>query len=252
DGIVHAECASGEVICWDRDPDDLAREIARATGYTIVPAISRRAATPPGVRVIRGCIPGEPVFVNGTVIGIATAPEVVLGTDGQGMLEPLAGIEVKGHGLEKLARAGPVDPATAWCKSGRIRSRGPVTERRAAGRGRVVFIDHCGHLVYRTIARDGVCGIVSVGDDTTAVCGHIGAHLGIPVFGIVDGDTDGIVPTRYAGGSVIAVADGISDDALGKEVAGLIPRGDVEWEEFVRALVERIGDRARILRPGSP
>ncbi|HOS81188.1 MAG TPA: DUF2117 domain-containing protein [Methanolinea sp.] len=249
EGIIHVECASGEVICWNRYPDDLAREIATLTGYSLVSGVTMPEGTEPGTRVIRGCLPGEAVFVNGTVIGVATGREVVIRVSEKGV-EPVLGLSVKVHGLEKLNKSGPIDPATAWCKSGPIRAREPVTTNNAPPKkGRVVFIDHCGHTLYRSVSSDGVCGIVSVGDDTTAVCAHIGAHLGVPVFGIVDGDTDGIVPVRYAPGSVIAVATGISDDDLGKEVAVMIPAEEVDWDDFIRMLVARIGDRARICRP---
>jgi hypothetical protein len=252
EGVIHVECASGEVICWNRSPDELAREIARLTGYSLVSGVSMPEGTVPGTRVIRGCLPGEAVFVNGTVIGVATGCEVVIRVGEKGV-EPVLGLSIKGHGLEKLNKSGPIDPATAWCKSGPIRAREPRTSKQVrAKKGRVIFIDHCGHTLFRSISSDGICGIVSAGDDTTAVCGHIGAHLGVPVFGIVDGDPDGIVPVRYAPGSVIAVATGISDDDLGKEVASVIPSGEVDWDEFIRVVVDRIGDRAIICRPPVP
>ncbi len=250
-GVIHVECASGEVICWNRDPDGLSRGIATLTGYTLVSGTSRPENTAAGTRVIRGCLPGEAVFVNGTVIGVATATEVVIRAGGEGV-EPIMGLAAKDHGLEKLKKAGPIDPAAAWCKSGAIRSQEPKKMGRTPSKGRVVFIDHCGHSIFRNIPSKGICGIVSVGDDTTAVCGHIGAHLGVPVFGIVDGDADGIVPSGYAPGSVIAVATAISDDELGRCVAGIIPEGEVDWEDCVRLLLVRIGDRARICSPPVP
>lgn len=251
-GIIHVECASREVICWDRGPDGLAALISSLTGYALVSMESEPEEAVPGTRVIRGCIPGEAVFVNGTVIGVATAPEVIIRAR-DGRVEPVSGLSVKGHGLEKLGKSGITDPATAWCKSGAIRSRGPEgTGKAPLPRGRVILIDHCGHNIFHRIDHGDICGIVSVGDDTTAVCGHIGAHLGIPVFGIVDGDSDGIVPVRYAPGSVIAVATGISDDELGREVARVIPEGEVDWAAFVRKARACIGDRARIYSPPAP
>lgn len=250
-GVIHVECASGEVICWNRDPDGLSRGIANLMGYTLVARASEQEGTAAGTRVIRGCLPGEAVFVNGTVIGVATATEVVIRAGREGV-EPIVGLAAKDHGLEKLRKAGPIDPAAAWCKSGAIRSQEPKKREKTPSKGRVIFIDHCGHSIFRNIPSRGICGIVSVGDDTTAVCGHIGAHLGVPVFGIVDGDADGIVPPGYAPGSVIAVATSISDDELGRCVAGIIPEGEVDWEDCVRLLLARIGDRARICTPPFP
>ena len=83
-------------------------------------------------RQIRGCIPGEPVYVNGIIIGRATAEAVVLRSDGENVV-PVSGLEVKQHGLEKScmpavlisgapgARAAPCDllqPAVAAGQDG--------------------------------------------------------------------------------------------------------------------------------------
>ena len=60
--------------------------------------------------------------------------------------------------------------------------------------GRILVIDHCGHDLYRSIT-PGTCGVLAIGDDTTAVCGHICSHLGIPVFGVI-GRGPGRAPRR--------------------------------------------------------
>jgi len=54
-GVIHVECASGEVICWNRDPDGLSRGIANLMGYTLVARASEQERTAAGTRVIRGC-----------------------------------------------------------------------------------------------------------------------------------------------------------------------------------------------------
>ncbi len=247
-GLLHVECARREIICWNRKADEIAGEISRRTGYMVREMKASPVESPGGFRTIRGCIPGEVVYVNGTVIGRATEHDVQIRYDGKKIL-PVSGISVKEHGLEKLERAGSLDITRAWCKSGTIRSRPPAPTTRAAASGRVLFIDHCGHHLYRMISGGRVCGIVSVGDDTTAVCGHIGAHMGIPVFGIVDGDCDEIVPPRYAPGSLLAVAEGITDDELGREVSRIVPDGEVSWDECVARIIAFIGKRARVYRP---
>jgi len=247
-GLIQVECASGEVICWNREADGIVSEISFRTGYPVLERYAPANIIHEGHRIIRGCIPGEAVFVNGTVIGYATGEEVRLRIEGSTFL-PVSGLRVKEHGLEKLQRAGPVDISRAWCKSGTLRSRVPLPRACQTECGRVLFVDHCGHHLYRLMGEGNICGIVSVGDDTTAVCGHIGAHLGIPVFGIVDGDSDQIVPPRYAPGSLLAVAQGISDDELGREVSRIVPDETVSWGECVTCLVAYIGDRARFIRP---
>ncbi len=248
DGLIHVECACSEIICWNRSVDDIAIEISQKTGYSLTERRVNPQNFQDGLRTIRGCIPGEPVFVNGTVIGRATSNEVRLRTEGSKVI-PVSGLDIKDHGIEKLERAGCLDISRAWCKSGAIRSRCPSPSSAHKASGKVLFVDHCGHELFRMIRKDDICGIVSVGDDTTSVCGHIGSRRGIPVFGIVDGDCDEIVPPRYAPGSVIAVAQGISDDDLGRDVASIIPLGIVSWDEFVKRIIVFIGDRARISRP---
>jgi hypothetical protein len=109
----------------------------------------------------------------------------------------------------------------------------------------VLFIDHCGHHLYTLLIPD-ICGIVSVGDDTTAVCGHICSHLGIPIFGIIDGDGDGIVDARYASDSVIAFAKNERDDDIGAEVREMIPADPVEWNKFVSRLTRYLGSRVTL------
>ena len=246
--LLQVECESREIICWNRQAGPAEHEIAALTGFRIIERQSSQEGPPDGFRVIRGCLPGEPVFVNGTIIGRATASEVCLRKVGAGLVA-VSGLEVKEHGLEKLAKAGTPDITRAWCKSGAIRSKAPRAGERRPKRGRVLFVDHCGHRIFDIMSDGEICGIVSVGDDTTAVCGHIGAQMGIPVFGIVDGDCDGIVPPRYAEGSLLAFAEGTTDDELGCEVARIIPGGMVSWDDCVARIVSCLGKRARICRP---
>ncbi|OPX75750.1 MAG: hypothetical protein A4E39_00137 [Methanoregulaceae archaeon PtaB.Bin152] len=248
EGLIQVECACGEVICWNRNADAIAVDISERTGYQIIERTAPVRSLDQGIRIIQGCLPGEAVFVNGIVIGTATGPEVVIRSD-RGKVIAVSGVRIKPHGLEKLERAGPVDVSRAWCKTGNLRSRSPVPARRRACTGRVIFIDHCGHHLYQEIGEGDVCGMVTVGDDTTAVCGHIGAHLGIPVLGIVDGDSDKIVPERYAEGSLLAIAQGVSDDDLGKEVSHLIPEGNISWDECVSRIIGAIRNRAEIRKP---
>jgi hypothetical protein len=244
-GLLQIELSGRRVFCWGRPVDDLALGIAALTGCEAVSMEIPDPVRDPGTRIIRGCVRGEPVYVNGIVIGKASGEEVVLRSDGEDVI-PVSGLIAKSHGLEKLRRLGRVDISRAWCKSGSVRSKSPAISKRTGSSGRVVFVDHCGHRLYDEIHHKGVCGIVSVGDDTTYVCGHIGAHLGIPVFGIVDGDRDQVVSPGFAPGSWLALADPGTDDELGLEIAPLIPAGIVEWEEFVGQLVDRLGDRAKV------
>lgn len=243
-GLVHVECTPGTIICWNGGDTVLAAHLAAALGYTVEK--DRSAPLDGGqVREIRGCIPGEPVFVNGTVIGQATAGTVVLRERG-GTVETVSGLRVKPHGLEKLARSGPVSLARAWCKSGQIRQRPPTQGGKAPDRGRVVVLDHCGHHFYDLLTPD-TCGILAIGDDTTTVAGHIASHLGIPVLGVTDGDRDGVVGGTFPAGSVVLAVTTGRDDEVGREIAGTVQDGDTRWSEWVARALRIVEGRARIV-----
>jgi hypothetical protein len=243
-GLVHVETSSGTVYCWNRGDAALAEEIALRTGCDLV--LARSTAKPQdGLREIRGCIPGEAVFVNGMVIGTATADTVVLAME-NGSLKAVSGLDPKPHGFEKLLRSGLPDITRAWCKSGPVRSAPPRQGSRVCRGGRVAVVDHCGHTLYTAIG-DDVCGVLAIGDDTTAVCGHICSHAGIPVFGVVDGDADAIVEPGYAPGSVVVeVIDGRDDD-LGREIAKRRDLRASTWEDWVEETLNAIDGRVRIL-----
>lgn len=242
-GLVHVECSSRTVYTWNSGDPLLALGLAGLTGYG-----SEDAVTIPEeddtVRTIRGCLPGEPVYVNGIVIGRATGETVTLKA-GSGGIEAVSGIVVKHHGIEKLGRSAPVDLRTAWCKSGAVRSAVAKSGCRAPRAGRVVVIDHCGHTIYRSLEPD-CCGVLAIGDDTTAVCGHVCLHRGIPVLGITDNDCDAILPSAFAPGSVILDTRPDRDDDLGLVAAAMVQGDTVVWDDWVDALLARFAGRTTI------
>jgi len=245
-GLVQVECSNSRIYCWNKKKDKLIRFLSSVTGFPVEYMHSHETGNG-DVRRIRGCIPGEAVYVNGIVIGQASDKEVVL-TRKDGLLTPISGLVPKAHGLEKLHRFGGIDITTAWCKSGRVRMSAPTLSNPKREVGVVVYIDHCGHLLYSRLD-DRICGIVSVGDDTTAVCGHIGAHLGLPVLGIVDGDGDGIVNPSFVSGSVILHVLEERDDDVGLEIKDKIIDAPVKWSEFVEEIIRILGSRVKVVIP---
>jgi hypothetical protein len=244
-GLVHLECSSRILYVWNARDSLLAQSLSKATGFSVQYESRARDMDLP-VRQIRGCIPGEPVYVNGIVIGTATADTVVIRSSGNG-IEPLSGLEPKPHGLEKVMRPGPVDLSRAWCKSGAIRAAGPGSGGHAPMEGSVLVIDHCGHEIY-TRLRGDCCGILAIGDDTTAVCGHVCAHRGIPVLGIVDGDRDMIVPAGFARGSVVVETTGERDDDLGAEIRQMVHSGTVRWDDWVGEMLGYLQGRVKVVQ----
>ena len=245
--LVHLECSSRTVYLWNAGDREFARLLAEATGCSLEELSPDRRVEGGAGREIRGCIPGEPVLVEGIVIGTATADTAVI-RKGRAGIEAVSGLLPKAHGLEKLVRLGELDLSRAWCKSGPVRRAPPGKGGQAPAAGRIVVIDHCGHDLYRALVH-GTCGVLAIGDDTTAVCGHICAHRGLPVFGVVDGDLDGLVAARFAPGSVVAEVLEGRDDEVGRELAAL-PRGPpVVWSEWVARALDLLGDRCRIVHP---
>lgn len=112
--------------------------------------------------------------------------------------------------------------------------------------GRIAVIDHAAMACYGSFSPD-TCGILTIGDDTTSICGHIGCFRGIPILGITDGDIDGIVPEGYASGSVVLLAIGERDDELGIEIAGKVPDYPVIWDEWVEKIITELGGRVRVV-----
>jgi len=253
-GLVQLESAERCIYLWNGGDEMLAKELSELTGFILVSMSGERNRIDEGgdrtdeMRKIRGCIPGEAVFVNGIVIGTATEETVTIASI-DGHIVPMSGLIPKAHGLEKV---GPVRIRTAWCKSGTIRSVSPSITRQMRRVGRILVVDHCAHEIYQRIGSD-ICGILSIGDDTTAVCAHIGAHLGIPVFGVVDGDIDLVVPCGHAPGSVIIETVRERDDDIGREIASQIPDGEVSWDTWVKETLEILGERVRVKGlPGDP
>jgi hypothetical protein len=244
-GLVHVECTSRTIFCWTGGDTALAGTLSQLTGYGLEKVTAIRSPIP-AVREIRGCLPGEAVYVNGIIIGRATAETILIQWNGQ-TIEPVAGLVAKPHGMEKLSQMGEIDLATAWCKSGTIRSAVPKTTWCAPAEGRILIIDHCGHEFYARLP-DDCCGVLAIGDDTTMVCGHICLHRGIPVLGIVDGDQDVILPTGFARGSVVVEAINERDDDIGAEVAGRARTHMVRWTEWLDEILTYLDGRVKIVQ----
>jgi hypothetical protein len=111
----------------------------------------------------------------------------------------------------------------------------------------VLVLDHDAAALYDRLA-DDLCGLLAIGDDTTAAALHIGAHLGLPVLGITDGDGDGLVPgCRGAPGSFVLQAIVGRDDDLGRELADGCDCRAVEWGAFVASARHALGPRVKVV-----
>lgn len=195
-------------------------------------------------RILRGVDPGEPISVNGTVIGKATSGSVEIESV-DNMIVSVKGANIKSHGLEKLPF---VDLENAIIRSGNIRrteAASAIIRVDEVSKEGAAFIDHCAEDAFEIAY--GVMVAVTVGDDTTAIAGEILARMGVTVVGIVDGDLD-LLPGRtkiQRGGVVIKVRPGY-DDLVGKKVKQELflggKRAMLGKEEAIRRITEIAGD----------
>jgi hypothetical protein len=244
--MIQLECSSRTVYAWNGGDLEFARFLVEKTGFTLEEAESG-PKTEDSYREIRGCIPGEAVLVQGIVIGTALAGKVVIRSRDRG-IEAVSGLLPKAHGLEKLARRGQIDLARAWCKSGIVRRASPRNGGVAPATGKILVIDHSAHDLYQSVTPD-TCGVLAIGDDTAAVCGHICVHLGIPVFGVTDGDLDGLLAAGFPPGSVVVEVLKGRDDEVGRELAEITGDAPVIWSDWVDRALAFLGGRCRVVHP---
>lgn len=172
-------------------------------------------------RMIYGLCPGEPVTINGIVVGVALQSKAEISCL-HGKVVGMMDIRQKPHGLEKLPL---FDIKTAIIRSGLIRRASrPGSMKVSDPRGLdVVVIDHCAEDAFELAA--GAAAVIAVGDDTTAVCAEVLSRLGVPVIGIVDGDADGILRGNASPKCTMLQVEPGFDDLVGREVKERITGG---------------------------
>ncbi len=172
-------------------------------------------------RVLHGVIPGESIWVNGNVIGVALSENPRIWRNPEGGLE-FEGIEIR---ESALAHAGDFDHQAAKIRSGKVRRTRstPVSLPRKGG-SRAILIDHQAERALDDC--EDVCIAVTVGDDTTCIAAGLLYRFSIPVVGIVDGDVDGICDEELTfPGSVIIEVEPGKDDLVGGKVKELLFSG---------------------------
>lgn len=243
--LIQIDCGGGFVAVLSGEAEDLAERVASD--------LSLELLTPPDLpgpimegeevrRTLRGAVPGEPVSVDGRVIGRAEGSFVEIVARG-GRIVEVRGAEPKPHGLERLQG---VDLERAILRSGRIRrTTAPPMIQECQGAG-AALIDHCAEEAFE--AAEGACTVVTVGDDTTEIASEIMSRLGARIIGIVDGDADHLmeVGTAPRGSIIITVMPG-TDDLVGARVREEIFQGggraSISAEELEKRVLEIAGDR---------
>ena len=207
------------VVPWVKGTEGFAAKLSRDLGFSLgKPHDFGRTYWEDEDRQYRRVLavaPGDWLLIDWTVVGRVRSKEVVVIASG-GEVTGIVGVDLKRNGLEKLGKV-----SLKEAKIDSLRTlRGPAGRRRGleVPKGdRIALIDHSGYGIYQLIGT-GLAGVVTVGDDTTAIVGDILTRYGIPVVGLTDGDPDGLVSGElYPPGSMILRV--IWDDDFGRAVA---------------------------------
>jgi hypothetical protein len=185
---------------------------------------------------------GEFVLVDGIVVGRALGGDVVIECSGRQIVDA-KNVTLKPHGIEKLQRLGGIDLKTAKLAStSGIRRQVPSPQTtRLLGTG-MAFVDHAGMHIYDLVRNRE--GVVTVGDDTTAIVGDILYRSQIPLIGITDGDRDSLSgDTRFSPGSTVFTVP--EDDRVGLRIRAEIfqnrPKIDADFATTRERIITLIG-----------
>jgi hypothetical protein len=243
----------GSVILWLGEDGDksgnvqyVARHLSDHLSLTLIEkqkkALSVEEAGDIVSRQVHGAKKGEPVLVEGMVVGTVAGDDVAIVTR-RGTIIDIVGVATKAHGLEKI---GSIDLRTAYIKTGRLRTINEPCDRRSLlpsrplKRGAVTFINHCAESTLDSVNEKTICAI-TVGDDTTVICGDILSRAGIPIIGIIDGDGDGIyTDSCISEGSIIIRLENASDDDVGLMLEGhaILDQNDYTLTDVVDIVVD--------------
>ena len=240
----------GSVIIWrgadgdtSRDVQYVARHLSDRLSLKLVKKHKRELSVEHTdevvTRHIYGARLGEPLLVQGMVVGTVVDEDVALIVE-RGRIVDIAGVAMKAHGLEKI---GNIDLSTAYVKTGHLRPSNEVCVQRSMvparplQRGSVTFVNHRADETLESVNESTICAI-TVGDDTTSICGDILSRAGIPIIGITDGDGDGLYSGTYqVEASLTLRLCNASDD----EIGFLLERsGELDDEDYTLARVIEI------------
>jgi len=136
--------------------------------------------------------------------------------------------------------------STAYIKTGHLRPSNDTFDRpstlpsRPLKRGEVSFVNHCAESTFESVNEKTIC-VITVGDDTTAICGDILSRAGIPIIGVTDGDGDEIYTgASKAEGSIILRLKNTSDDYVGSLLEGssVLDRLDFTLDDVVDVVID--------------
>lgn len=241
--IIGIETNSKTIAIWDDKMKCLAKELANELGFGLIKGrdYGKTFWIESGreYRKVLGVIPGDWILINKILVGRALASDVIVVCE-KGNIVDIKGAVLKGHGLEKLGKVELSNAKIDTVKFLRsnVKNRIKVDLGIAPNKGKVAFVDHVGYEVL-SLLDERICCAVTIGDDTTLIVGDVLSRFGIPVIGIVDGDSEGLLQEVVMDEkSVIFKVK--SDDYVGKEIFNKIFEGNRFIEGDLPSLKERI------------
>lgn len=242
----------GFIVPWQVEDEKLYTQIRESLELSeIAPPEPENRVVREGAlvrRIVDGVEPGEKILVDGIVIGIAESEDLTIIEDG-GKIIGLEGGRIIDENLLKFDR---VNLASSMVKSVRyFREHLPEkigTFKRGPVDGKVALL-FTAERVFEIF--EHVNGVVTIGDDTTAIVADIATRFGVPVLGITDGDIDGLIPQIGAGGkedfekivppgSLILRVRAESDDEIGYRIQEEIFGGEEMIELDFNMLCDRV------------
>jgi len=211
----------GTIIIWNDDNSEIVKDIANYLSKELNLKIERCISNGLEVwekdgrvfRRIHGVDVGEAILINGIVVGRAKSNGIILVAE-NGKLVDIIGGELKEGGVEKLKN---VDLKRAVIKTGVLRRHptNPKIKNEEVNKGYILIVNHAGEDIIDMIKNREILAVITIGDDTTTICGDILARFGIKILGIIDGDKDDILknPIILKGSVIFSIKNMRDDDA---------------------------------------
>lgn len=199
-------------------------------------------------RKLHGVDVGESIMINGIVVGKSKGTPTILVSENGRLIDIING-ELKCHGVEKL---GMIDLKSAVVKTGVLRrhpsninknKKNRIMEKNNSSnecnKGEIVIVNHAGEDVLEKIKNKNVSVVITIGDDTTTICGDILARFGIKIIGITDGDKDEILKNPIiADGSNIFLIKNFKDDDVGKILEEKLENKKMTYDDVLNYIKE--------------
>jgi hypothetical protein len=200
--VIQIELSEMTLIPWTKNLGEIAKSFAKKLSLNVKdPPEFGKVLWREGEKIFRKVLavePGDYLLINNMTAGKAFSKDITIVGLNEKIIE-VKGIDLKDEASRKLenmridVREAKLD--TTKCLRDYEDARVLKVKEEVEVKG-VAFVDHAGYDVYKIIK--GCEGVVSVGDDTTTVVSDIAFRFDVPVIGIVDNDSDKLLPTVHA------------------------------------------------------